>query len=89
MGPGTGLLGMEREGPAILQAALFCLFVCCCCLGPRMQHMEVPRQLGVQSELQLLAYTAATATPDPSRVCNLQHSSRQGCVPDPLGEARG
>ena len=26
--------------------------------------------LGVQSELQLLAYTTATATWDPSRVCN-------------------
>ena len=27
-------------------------------------HMEVPR-LGVESELPLLAYTTATATPDP------------------------
>ena len=32
-------------------------------LGPHLQHMEVPR-LGVKSELQLLAYTSATATPD-------------------------
>ena len=30
--------------------------------------MEVLR-LGVESELQLLAYTTATATPDPSHVC--------------------
>ena len=37
-------------------------------------HMEVPR-LGVQSELQLPAYTTATATPDLSRICNLHHSS--------------
>ena len=29
-------------------------------LGLRLQHMEVPR-LGVESELQLLAYTTATA----------------------------
>ena len=29
-------------------------------LGPHMQHMEVPR-LGVELELQLLAYTTATA----------------------------
>ena len=36
--------------------------------------MEVPR-LGVQSELQLPAYTTATATPDPSHVCDLHHSS--------------
>ena len=38
------------------------------CLHPR--HMEVPG-LGVKSELQLPAYTTATATWDPSRVCNL------------------
>ena len=30
-------------------------------LGPHPQHMEVPR-LGVESEPQLPAYTAATAT---------------------------
>ena len=34
-------------------------------LGPHLRHMEVPR-LGVQSELQLPAYTTATATQDPS-----------------------
>ena len=33
-------------------------------LGPHLQHMEVPR-LRVELELQLLAYTTATATPDP------------------------
>jgi len=32
--------------------------------------MEVPR-LGVESQPQLLAYSTATATQDPSRVCNL------------------
>ena len=35
-----------------------------------LQHMEVPR-LGVESELQLPAYAIATATQDPSHVCNL------------------
>ena len=30
--------------------------------------MEVPR-LGVESELQRLAYTTATAMPDPNRIC--------------------
>ena len=30
-------------------------------VGPRLWHMEVPR-LGVESELQLPAYTTATAT---------------------------
>ena len=42
--------------------------------GPYPWHMEVPR-LRVESELQLLAY--ATATPDPSCVCDLHHSSWQ------------
>ena len=44
-------------------------------LGPHLWHMEVSR-LGVESELQLLAYAPATATPDPSCVCNLHHSSQ-------------
>ena len=34
--------------------------------GPNPQHIEVPRP-GVESELQLPAYTTATAMPDPSR----------------------
>ena len=46
-----------------------CLFVFAF-LGPHLQHMEVPR-LGVESELQLLAYAIVTAMPDLSRVCNL------------------
>ena len=50
-------------------------------------HMEVPG-LGVKSELQLLAYTTAIATPEPSCVCNLHHSSRQHRILNPLSEAR-
>ena len=38
-------------------------------LGLHLQHMEVPR-LGVELELQLLAYTTPTAMPDPSHVCD-------------------
>ena len=49
--------------------------------------MEVPR-LGVKSELLLLAYTTATATPDPNCVCNLHHSSRTHRILNPLSEAR-
>ena len=41
-----------------------------------LRHMEVPK-LGVELELQLPAYTTATATPDPSCVCELHHSSWQ------------
>ena len=53
----------------------------------RTWHMEVPR-LGVESELQLLACTTATAKQDLSRVCNLHHSSWQHQTLNPLSEAR-
>ena len=43
-------------------------------LGPHPWHMEVPR-LGVESELQMPAYTTATATRDLSLVYDLHHSS--------------
>ena len=36
-------------------------------------HVEVPR-LGVELELQLLAYETATAIPDLSCICDLHHS---------------
>ena len=57
--------------------------------------MEVPR-LGVQSELQLPAYTTATATPNPAssatyrtpwgKAGSLTHSVRQGWNPHPHGD---
>ena len=50
-------------------------------------HMEVPR-LGVQSELQLPAYTTATATQNLSCVWDLHHSSWQCQILSPLSEAR-
>lgn len=56
-------------------------------LGPHLWHMEVPR-LGVESKLLLPAYTTATATPDPSHICDLHHSSRQCRICNPLSEAR-
>ena len=59
-------------------------------LGPHLRQMEVPR-LGVESELQLLAYATATATPDLSFIwdlhCSLQqhqsltHRARPGIEP--------
>ena len=52
------------------------LFIYFCFLGQHSRHMEVPR-LGVEVELQLPAYTTATATPYLSCVCNLHHSSQQ------------
>ena len=56
-------------------------------LGPHLQHREVPR-LGVKSELQLLAYTTATAMQDPSHVCDLHHSSWQHQILNLLSEAK-
>ena len=47
---------------------------------------EVPG-LGVESELQLPAYTIATAMWGPSHICNLHHSSQQCGITDPLIEA--
>ena len=49
--------------------------------------MEGPR-LGVQLELQPPAYTTAIATQDPSRVCDLHHSSPPRWILNPLSEAR-
>jgi len=49
--------------------------------------MEVPR-LRVELELQLLAYTTATETWDPSCICDLHHSSWPHRVLNQLSEAR-
>ena len=48
---------------------------------------EVPG-LGVKSELQLPAYTIATATRDLSHVCDLHHRSQQCQILNPLSKAR-
>jgi len=49
--------------------------------------MEVP-SLGVELELQLLAYTTATATLDPSYICDLCCSLWQCQILNLLREAR-
>ena len=41
---------------------------------------------GVESELQLLAYTTATATLGPNSICDLRHSSWQHQILNPLSE---
>ena len=56
-------------------------------LGLPLPHMEVPK-LGVESVLQLPAYTTAKATAGPSHVCNLHHRSRQRGILNPLSKAR-
>ena len=62
----------------------FCLFVF---LGPHPSHIWVLR-LGVELDLQLLAYATATAIQDPSLVFHLHHSSRQHRILNPLIGAR-
>ena len=49
--------------------------------------MEVPK-LWVKLELQQPAYTTATAMSDPSRMCDLYHSSLQHWILNPLSKAR-
>ena len=56
-------------------------------LGPHWLHMEVSK-LGVQSELQLPAYTTTSATWDPSLVCNLHHSLWQHGILNPLSKSK-
>ena len=63
------------------------LFVFFWFLGPCLGHMEVPG-LGIELELQLPAYTTATATQDPSCICDLHHSSWQYQILNPLSKAR-
>ena len=69
------------------KALFFFLFFFFVFLGLNLWHMEIPR-LGIKSELQLLAYTTATAMQDLRCVCDLHHSSQQCWVLNPLSEAR-
>ena len=80
------LLVMKSLFPFIWEYIYIYIFFFCF-LGPHPQHMEVPR-VGVKSERQLPATATATAMWDPSRVCNLHHSSWQLQIPDPLSKAR-
>ena len=49
--------------------------------------MEIPR-LGVQLELQLLAYATAIATRDQSLICDLHHSLGHCWILNPLSKDR-
>ena len=70
------------------QSPVFLSFFFFVFLGPHPQHMEVPRP-EVESELQLPAYTSATATPDLSRICDLWLGLRHRRILRPLNKARG
>ena len=54
----------------------FLFFFFFCFLQQYMQHMEVPR-LGVESELQLLTHTTATAIQHLIPICDPHHSLQQ------------
>ena len=56
-------------------------------LGLHPRHMEVPR-LGVESKLKLQAYITATVMQDLSHVCDLNQSSQQRQILNPLSKAR-
>ena len=77
--------------PFTFESVLYFFFICLFIylfLEQHPQHMEVPR-LGVESELQLPAYTTDTAMWDLSFVCALHQSSRQCWILNSLSEARG
>ena len=75
---------MGAEGNHCLWKVLSFLFFF---LGLSLWHREVLK-LGVESELQLLAYTTATAMPDLSSICDLHCSLWQCQILNPLGKAK-
>ena len=68
------LLRHRKLPKAILLIFFFFIF-----WGPHPRHVEVPR---------LLAYTTATATPNPNCGCDLHHSSWQRQILNLMSEAR-
>ena len=77
----------ELEETGMFHMGLKVFVFCFCFLRPHLQHTAVPR-LGVTPEPQLLAYTTAIATGDPSFVCDIHHSSQQSWILNSLSEAR-
>ena len=77
---------MNKNFFSILSFSVRILFFFSSFSGPHPQHMEIPR-LGVESELHLPACATATATLDPSHLCNLHHI-QQHWILNPLNEAR-
>ena len=73
-----------NEGVGRWKVYLFIYLVFC---RPHLPPMDVP-MLGVESELQLLAYTTATAMRNLSCICDLHHSSQQYHIINPHSKAR-
>ena len=57
------------------------------CSRPHPRHKEV-LGIGMELELQLPAYTAATATPNPNHICDLCSGLQQHWILNSLSEAR-
>ena len=77
---------LQKETRKKMQCCKFCfLSLAFFFLGLHLRHVEIPRW-GVKSELQLQAYTTATATQDPSHICHLHHSSPQRWILNPPTE---
>ena len=83
LGPDIPGEGPDSPSPSC-SYFLFLFFVF---LGPHPWRKGVPR-LGVKSEMLLLVYITAAATPDPSCICDLHHSSWQHQILNLLMEAR-
>ena len=71
----------------LMRIILFFFFFFFFFLGSHLRHLEVPR-LKVQSELQLPAYSTATAMLDWSCICDLCFSLWQHRILNPLSKAK-
>ena len=78
---------LSRESPASQSVFLFLSFLFFL-LFRATPAVHVSSQLGVESQLQLPAYTTGTATQDLIHVCHPHHSSQQHRISNPLNEAR-
>ena len=80
----------EPKFPSILSSGLSFFFFPLFCLSflePHPRQVKIPR-LGAESDLQPPTYATAPATRDPSRVCDLHHSSWQRQFLNPLSKSR-
>ena len=66
----------KQNSLMLISSCILFYFIFCHLSFLGLHPYEFPR-LGLESELQLSAYATATATGDPSFVCDLPHSSQQ------------
>ena len=80
-------MGNETVNSALDMKVCVVVVVVVFFLWPHLQHVKVPR-LEVESELQLLACTTATAMPVLGHACDLHCSSWQHWILNPLSRAK-